>query len=538
MSRGFLCLLLCPLLVVAAAVSTTTTIKAIAAASGYSNSLVSSAAFAIASIGYGTGFTGSGMTLNGNATYSGSRLRLTDGGGDEASTAYFSTPVNIQSFTTDFTIQLTNPDADGMAFVIQNTGLTALGPSGGGLGYGPDTPGAAPGIGNSVALKFDLYDNAGEGQNSTGLYTNGASPTTPAVTITNVDLQSGNPISVQVTYDGTTLAMTLTDTVTGATFSNSWTINIPTTVGGNTAYVGFTGGTGGLTAIQDVLNWAFASTSVQSPTAPTVSVAISPASSSLQTGGTQQFTATVTGSTDTAVTWSVASGGGTVSTSGLYTAPSTVGTASVVATSAASPSSSALANVTIYAPVTVLLSASPTSVVFGSVPVGQSASQSVTLSNTGNSTVTIFSDSFTGSGFSISGLTFPFTLAAAASQSATLTFAPTSSGTAWGSVSFVSNATNSPATVTLSGSGTAPVQHTASLSWQPSGSDVAGYNVYRSSISGGPYARLNNTVDSIASYADSTVQSGQTYYYVVTALDGTGNESGYSSQVTAVIPSP
>ena len=88
-----------------------------------------------------------------------------------------------------------------------------------------------------------------------------------------------------------------------------------------------------------------------------------------------QFTAAVTGSTNTAVTWSVASGGGTVSTSGLYTAPSTAGTASVVATSVADPRSSALANVTINAPVTVLLSASPTSISFGSVLVGGSASQ-------------------------------------------------------------------------------------------------------------------------------------------------------------------
>jgi fibronectin type 3 domain-containing protein len=102
----------------------------------------------------------------------------------------------------------------------------------------------------------------------------------------------------------------------------------------------------------------------------------------------------------------------------------------------------------------------------------------------------------------------------------------------------VSNATNSPATVALSGSGTATVQHTATLSWQSGGSPAAGYNVYRGSTSGGPYARLNSVVDATASYADSTVLSGHTYYYVVTQLDGTGMESGYSSQVTAVIPTP
>jgi fibronectin type 3 domain-containing protein len=75
------------------------------------------------------------------------------------------------------------------------------------------------------------------------------------------------------------------------------------------------------------------------------------------------------------------------------------------------------------------------------------------------------------------------------------------------------------------------------LSWQASGSAV-GYNVYRASTSGGPYTRLNSVVNAAASYADSTVQSGRTYYYVVTQLDSTGMESGYSSQVAAVIPTP
>jgi fibronectin type 3 domain-containing protein len=62
--------------------------------------------------------------------------------------------------------------------------------------------------------------------------------------------------------------------------------------------------------------------------------------------------------------------------------------------------------------------------------------------------------------------------------------------------------------------------------------------VYRSTISGGSYTRLNSTADITSNYADSTVQSGQTYYYVVTQLDSTGMESGYSSPVTAVIPTP
>jgi fibronectin type 3 domain-containing protein len=67
---------------------------------------------------------------------------------------------------------------------------------------------------------------------------------------------------------------------------------------------------------------------------------------------------------------------------------------------------------------------------------------------------------------------------------------------------------------------------------------VAGFNVYRSTVSGASYTRVNGSASLTPNYADSTVQSGKTYYYVVTQLDSTGLESGYSSQATAVIPTP
>jgi hypothetical protein len=140
-----------------------------------------------------------------------------------------------------------------------STGPTALGPAGGGLGYGPDFPGGGGGLNNSVAVKFDLFNNAGEGDNSTGLYTNGASPTVPAIDLSpsGINLQNSDLMRATLNYDGTTLTETLTDTFTGATFSTSYAVNIAQTVGGNTAFVGFTGGTGGLTAAQDVQSWTF-----------------------------------------------------------------------------------------------------------------------------------------------------------------------------------------------------------------------------------------------------------------------------------------
>jgi hypothetical protein len=60
-------------------------------------------------------------------------------------------------------------------------------------------------------------------------------------------------------YDGTNLTMTLTDTATNATVTEVFPVNIPSVVGGNTAFVGFTGGTGSSTATQNVLSWTYVS---------------------------------------------------------------------------------------------------------------------------------------------------------------------------------------------------------------------------------------------------------------------------------------
>ncbi len=189
--------------------------------------------------------------FNGSSSLSGNLLELTDGGLDEARSVFYGSPVNVQTFTTDFNFQLTSPVADGFTFTIQNTGPTALGSHGGGLGY--------QGIGESVAIKFDLHNNSGEGPDSTGLYVNGAAPTTPSINLTGsgIDLHSADLMDAHITYDGTTLNLTLTDLVTMATWTQPFTINIPATVGGSTAYMGFTAGTGNLSATQQILSWSY-----------------------------------------------------------------------------------------------------------------------------------------------------------------------------------------------------------------------------------------------------------------------------------------
>ncbi len=193
------------------------------------------------------------LQFNGSTSLAGTALELTNGGLHEASSAFYPSPVNVQAFTTDFTFQLTNPAADGFTFAIQNVGPGALGTDGGSLGYA--------GIGQSVAIKFDLFQNHGDpSNNSTGIFVDGAGPIGPTsidLTGSGINLHSGDKMDANLTYDGATLTLTITDLVTQATWSHPFTINIPGTVGGNMAYVGFTGATGGLTSTQQILNWTF-----------------------------------------------------------------------------------------------------------------------------------------------------------------------------------------------------------------------------------------------------------------------------------------
>jgi fibronectin type 3 domain-containing protein len=94
-------------------------------------------------------------------------------------------------------------------------------------------------------------------------------------------------------------------------------------------------------------------------------------------------------------------------------------------------------------------------------------------------------------------------------------------------------------TESVSGTGIAAPQHRVNLNWAPStSSGVAGYYVYRGPQQGGPYNPINSALDPNTTYTDNSVQAGQTYYYVVTAINSAGLQSGYSNQVQAVIPYP
>ncbi len=214
------------------------------------------------------------LTLNGTSAFNalGRLIRLTEPFNDQTGTFYATNRLGMTSFTTTFTFQIfggSSPRADGMAFIIQSNDPFAMGPGGGGLGYGPDQPGCC-GILNSAAVKFDIYNNAGEGINSTGLFTEGRSPTvrlgtapaiapdrTDALNPAEIDLHSARVFEATIAYTGTRLQTTIRDTMTDIRASRSYNVNLSRFVGANTAWVGFGGATGGLNAVQDVRSWRF-----------------------------------------------------------------------------------------------------------------------------------------------------------------------------------------------------------------------------------------------------------------------------------------
>jgi hypothetical protein len=185
---------------------------------------------------------------------------------------------------------------------------------------------------------------------------------------------------------------------------------------------------------------------------------------------------------------------------------------------------------------TLTLNTNKTSLSFSTVNIGGNSTLPVILTNGGSSNVTISTVIISGAGYTAGGVSSGQILTPGQTATLNVTFAPAATGLIPGSVTVASDATNSPTTISLSGSGSQLVAPSVVLSWNPSTSAVAGYNVYRSQISGGPYTRLDSSVVSADSYTDSSVQPGLTYYYVVTSVTSAGMESVDSTQTSATVP--
>jgi hypothetical protein len=183
------------------------------------------------------------------------------------------------------------------------------------------------------------------------------------------------------------------------------------------------------------------------------------------------------------------------------------------------------------------ISSSPASLRLGNVSVGSIGSLSTTLTDKGNSAVTISGVTVSGTGFTVSGVSDGMNIGPSQSAVLTVDFAPQGIGVQTGSVTITSNATDSPSTVSVSGTGIAATNYSVALDWTAStSSGVTGYNVYRAIVSAGPFTNIVPSPLAGVAYTDNTVQAGQEYYYYVTSVDSDGEESTYSNQIAAVIP--
>jgi hypothetical protein len=271
-------------------------------------------------------------------------------------------------------------------------------------------------------------------------------------------------------------------------------------------------------------------------------IATQPVNQTVTSGQTATFMVAATSTATLTYQWKkngIAISGATAAS---YTTPATTisdngAQFTVTVTNVAGNITSNAATLTVNA-ATFLLNASTTSLNFANVNLGSNSILSVTFTNAGNSNVIVSGVSISGAGYAASGVSTGQIVTPGQVAALNVTFTPAAAGSLPGTVTVTSNATKSPAAVSLSGTGVQPVAHTVTLSWAASTSTVSGYNAYRSSVSGGPYTKLDSALITTTQYTDSTVVAGQTYFYMVTSVDSSNVESTDSNQISATVPTP
>jgi hypothetical protein len=182
-------------------------------------------------------------------------LTLTDGNGDESSSAFYAVGQYVGGFIASFTYQTTG-GADGVTFCVQDSpaGANALGAPGGALGY--------QGIAPSVAFEINIFASAHGGigiragtNGSIGDFSN-IGYVSPAP----VNLTSGDNIYVQLYYLAGVMQVLLSDPSAPATYVTNLPVDVPFTLGSTSAYIGFTGADGGTASIQTVSNLLYSYT--------------------------------------------------------------------------------------------------------------------------------------------------------------------------------------------------------------------------------------------------------------------------------------
>jgi hypothetical protein len=241
-------------------------------------------------------------------------------------------------------------------------------------------------------------------------------------------------------------------------------------------------------------------------TVQVVSITVSPTTATIYTNATQQFSAYISGTPNTAVTWT--SSGGTVNSSGLYTAPASAGSYTVTATSQADTSKSAVATVNVQAQ-SVSITISPAA---ATIYVSKTQQFTASVSGTTNTTVT-----WTASGGTV--------------NSSGLYTAPSTAGSYTVTATSQADTTKSAtAAVTVDPT----IQHTVTLNWNYS-DPFSYFNVLRAAGACSGFSPLGTSLST--SYVDGTVVSGQTYCYTNTATYN-GLTSLDSNQINVAVPYP
>ncbi|HEY1339874.1 MAG TPA: Ig-like domain-containing protein, partial [Bryobacteraceae bacterium] len=312
------------------------------------------------------------------------------------------------------------------------------------------------------------------------------------ITPATATLQSGGQQTFTATVTGSSNTA-VTWSATGGTIS---------TAGGYTA-----GNVAGnfmvkATSVADPTRSASAAVTIQAPSV-SVSVSVSPTTVNLQPGQTRQFTATVTGSSNTAVVWSAT--GGTISSAGLYTAGNAAGSFTVKATSAADPTKSGTAAVTIPAP-SVSVSVSPTSV---NLQPGQTRQFTATVTGSSNTAVTW---SCTGGTISAAGLYTAGNAAGNFTVKATSAADATKSATAAVSIQAAAISVSvSPASVGLQPGGTRQFTATVtgssnqSVNWTATGGTITASGLYTAGQSAGSFSVTAKSVADPSQSATATI---------------------------------
>jgi hypothetical protein len=503
----------------------------------------------------GSGFTGAASTIsfNGSAYLSGTSLVLTNGSGGQTSSAFTDSAFSVQGFNTTFTLQDTSASADGATFTIEGQGSNAIGGGGGSLGYA--------GITNSLCIKFDIYNNSGEGSNSTGLFINGDNPSVPSgvfpveatvnMNSSGVVLSSGDVMQVNLAYNGTTLVETITDQTTGKIFTHNYSVNIPSIIGGQYAYLGFTGATGGATAVQKILTWSYTPVAVV-PYTPS-NLTVTPESGSELILNWSDPYSTVTNynisSSSNGTTFSyltqVAGDVTTYNATGLnygtteyyeVQAFNSVGSSSVTAavsgTTPTLPADVSNLNFTqsvaynsstgAYYPTVNLTWTNNANNATGIEVIRQQESNNSQYITTLNNTATAFNDNGTiaGDAILLPGVEYDYEVEAI-----------NLAGNSPGVDVVVETVPAAPSAPTASAAGTS-----VTLNWAPYGHAVAEWNIYRGTAQGGESVNPIATDWPSTTYIDSNLTPGTTYYYTITAVD-TGGEGPHSTEVHAAIAS-